>query len=150
MLGGGAPGRSCGSGVSALRLDARAPNSPPQLGSSSEAAASPLHRSNASDDHHVHCVTCGTALARSSDSIEVVGKHEHVFINPHGLIFRIRCYATAVNVVQVGVPSADFSWFAGMLWQVTQCTGCRSHVGWEFCGQSNRFQTFISDQMLEC
>jgi len=37
----------------------------------------------------LNCARCGKKVARSSDRIEVHDRHEHTFINPVGVIYRI-------------------------------------------------------------
>jgi hypothetical protein len=67
-----------------------------------------------------------------SRCITVAGSHEHVFANPYGMVFRLGCFAAAPGVVGLGVPSSDFTWFAGTVWQIVVCAACGAHLGWRY------------------
>lgn len=97
----------------------------------------------------VVCRACGIGLAASADATTVGGHHHHSFINPEGYIYRVRCFTKVRNVVTVGIPSSDFTWFAGHTWLVLACATCACHVGWQFDSESSKFFALIADRIAE-
>ena len=81
---------------------------------------------------NLYCIHCGNAITREDQRIPVQGKHQHVFSNPHGIIFRIGCFATAPGCGQVGTATEEWTWFPGYAWQIALCLGCGSHLGWHY------------------
>jgi hypothetical protein len=100
-------------------------------------------------DRILVCVRCGRPITTAGDRIEVDGTHEHTQINPHGFIWTFGCFAQAPGCVPVGAPSREFAWFAGTTWQIEQCGGCRTHLGWQFTSPDRRFHGLISDRIVE-
>lgn len=82
------------------------------------------------------CKSCGEKICPESARSHVQGKHQHAFFNPHGLVFDIGCFRTAPGCVAIGRPSAEFTWFAGYAWRVALCSGCLTHLGWRYEGES--------------
>jgi hypothetical protein len=95
------------------------------------------------------CATCDSPIARRSDILEVNGKHEHTFINPLGVIYRIRCFSAATGIDEVGEPSDEFTWFRGYCWRVAICRNCSNHIGWTFTSSSSQFYGLIAEQISE-
>jgi hypothetical protein len=95
----------------------------------------------------VRCIACLTPLADTADATRVDGHHHHSFVNPHGFIYRIRCYAAARNVSMHGTPSDAFTWFRGFTWTIIDCTACATHVGWRFEGTASTFFALIADKV---
>jgi hypothetical protein len=91
----------------------------------------------------LECLHCNQKVTKTSDRVEVDGKHLHSFINPAGVIYRIGCFGSAVGVVEVGEASAVFTWFAGNVWRVALCVGCERHLGWGFHGGESQFYGLV-------
>lgn len=97
----------------------------------------------------LQCLHCNQKVTRTSDRIEVDGKHLHSFINPAGVIYRIGCFGSAVGVVEVGEASDVFTWFAGHVWRAALCLGCERHLGWGFHGGEAQFFGLVLAQLRE-
>ena len=95
------------------------------------------------------CAQCGRRIARDADRIEVNDKHEHTFINPAGVIYKIGCFSSAPGVSEVGPASAEFAWFRGHLWRCVCCSDCETHLGWTFTSDAARFVGLILDQLSD-
>ncbi|XCN75133.1 MAG: cereblon family protein [Candidatus Electrothrix aestuarii] len=80
----------------------------------------------------IRCRTCLTPLTAKDQAISKQGRHEHVFFNPSGITFEIRCFQDALGCLVKGKPTGEFSWFSGYLWQYALCMNCRTHIGWFF------------------
>ncbi len=89
---------------------------------------------NATDDG-IYCATCGYMVTRARWRLSMNG-HEHVLFNPAGQVFRVLCYREATGAVDRGVPTDEFSWFKGYLWNFALCRRCGNHLGWRFTGDS--------------
>jgi len=95
----------------------------------------------------LECLHCNQKVTRTSDRVEVDGKHLHSFINPAGVIYRIGCFGSATGVVEVGEASGVFTWFAGHAWRVALCLGCERHLGWGFHGGESQFYGLVLAQL---
>lgn len=95
----------------------------------------------------VRCLTCGTILAEAADATHIDGHHHYSFINPHGFMYRIRCYAAARNISLRGTPSSEFAWFPGYTWTTIECAVCSTHVGWRFDGTTSTFFALIAESI---
>jgi hypothetical protein len=95
------------------------------------------------------CAACGQAVTHPRLRIEVNGAHEHTFINPEGVIYRIGAFSAASGAVDVGPPSTYFSWFAGHAWRVAICKRCTVHLGWSFRAEGSRFVGLILERLRE-
>lgn len=84
-------------------------------------------------DDGIYCSACGFMVTRARWRLSVDG-HEHVFFNPAGRVFRILCFREATGIVDRGVPTDEFTWFKGYLWNFGLCRGCGAHMGWRFTG----------------
>jgi len=97
----------------------------------------------------LECLHCNQKVTKVSDRIEANGKHEHSFINPAGVIYRIGCFAAAAGVLEVGEPSAHFSWFSGCVWRIALCVRCERHLGWGFHGGEASFFGLVLAELKE-
>ena len=107
-----------------------------------------------SDESHapiqwLNCIRCDHKIALMSDRLEVSDKHEHTFINPAGVIYRVGCFTMAPGAVEVGDASGEFAWFRGHLWRCLCCRGCELHLGWSFISSASKFCGLILDQLCE-
>ena len=84
------------------------------------------------DEKVLRCRACEAEVARDDDRIEMSGAHAHTFVNPHGHVFEIGCFARAPGCAAIGPPSAFFSWFPGYTWRMAVCGNCHAHLGWSF------------------
>lgn len=83
-------------------------------------------------DDAIKCAACGHRITSRDLRIDVAGTSAHVFVNPHGLVFELVCFAAAPGVVELASPETAFSWFPGYSWQIVACAKCRAHVGWRY------------------
>lgn len=97
----------------------------------------------------LECLYCNQKITRTSDRVQVDGKHLHSFINPAGVIYRIGCFGSATGVVEVGEQSDVFTWFAGHVWRVALCVGCEQHLGWGFHAGESQFYGLVLAQLRE-
>ena len=95
------------------------------------------------------CAECRQRITTDAARIVVDGHHEHTFANPYGYAYHIGCFVTAVGLVGVGLPSAEFAWFAGRTWQIETCARCRAHLGWLFRGTGDSFHALILEGLIE-
>ncbi len=89
------------------------------------------------------CARCSKPITREDQRIAVQDRHEHVFLNPTGLIFRIGCFATAPGCVSIGPATLEHTWFPGYRWQIALCAGCGEHLGWRYRGDADSFYGLI-------
>jgi hypothetical protein len=97
----------------------------------------------------LNCVRCGSKVARCNDRVQVNDKHEHTFINPVGVIYRIGCFSASPGAFEVGQASSEFAWFRDYVWRCLCCAGCEVHLGWSFTQDAARFCGLILDQLSE-
>jgi len=97
----------------------------------------------------LNCVHCGRKIVRANDRIEVNAKHEHTFINPAGVIYKIGCFSSAPGAAEFGPSSAEFAWFRGHVWRCLCCSDCETHIGWTFTADATHFCGLIFDQLSE-
>lgn len=96
------------------------------------------------------CRQCLQVITHRSHQIIINGSHEHTFANPHGIVFEIGCFKSAVGCGYVGHPTDEFSWFKGFMWQIAVCGSCLTHVGWLFTSSSiDGFIGLILDRIME-
>jgi hypothetical protein len=95
------------------------------------------------------CAECLQAVTTRAAQIEMSGSHAHTFANPHGLVFRIGCFAVAPGCQEASEASTEFTWFPGYAWQVATCRGCAGHLGWLFRSTDSRFHGLILDRLAE-
>jgi hypothetical protein len=95
------------------------------------------------------CRACRTTITRPELGVEINGSHSHVFFNPHGLVFELGCFATAVNLRTAGPRTDEFTWFAGYHWQAVLCAGCSTLLGWRYSGWGGGFFGLIRTALDE-
>lgn len=105
-------------------------------------------QSSTEEERWARCAACGARLAPERARLEVNGAHEHEFMNPAGLRFRVACFSAAPGCVAEGEPSAVWSWFPGWAWQIALCRGCSAHVGWSFAGSASTFHGLVCDRIV--
>jgi cereblon len=54
------------------------------------------------------------------------------FPNPAGILYEILTLGDAHNLIFVGPPTTEFTWFTGYAWDVAHCAACTSHLGWRY------------------
>lgn len=95
------------------------------------------------------CRQCLVVITSQSEQISVNGSFQHTFANPHGIVFEIGCFQNARGCGCVGVPTDEFTWFAGHYWQVAVCSSCLTHVGWRFSARDRGvFFGLILDRLV--
>lgn len=79
------------------------------------------------------------------------GRHQHVFCNPHGVVFELEIYQQAPGCAAMGPDSTEFTWFPGYAWRVAVCRNCLQHLGWLFSGTAGQaaFWGLISGHLVE-
>ncbi len=117
--------------------------------STDEVSTHPLSDEAAAPIVWLNCVQCGSKVARCNDRIEVNDKHEHTFINPAGVLYRIGCFSASPGAFEVGQASSEFAWFRGYEWRCLCCAACEVHLGWTFTQGAMRFCGLILDQLSE-
>jgi len=95
------------------------------------------------------CKACRTKITRRDLAMEIEGKHEHVFFNPHGYVFELGCFASAKNIVIAGPKTDEFTWFPGYSWEVIACAGCGIQLGWRYTSHSGGFFGLILPNLME-
>jgi hypothetical protein len=78
------------------------------------------------------CRSCDSPVTTEADRIAIDGQHVHRRTNPAGIDFEFGCFVAAPGAVNVGEPTAEFSWFAGYTWIYSVCRLCTTHLGWRF------------------
>jgi hypothetical protein len=93
------------------------------------------------------CARCLGRVAPERAAIAISGAHEHGFMNPAGVHFRVACFETAPGCISDGPRSDVWTWFPGHAWQVELCRGCGRHLGWSFHGAAH-FYGLVRDWLL--
>jgi hypothetical protein len=96
------------------------------------------------DDDAIRCAACDHRITERAYRIEKSGAHEHTFVNPHGFVYHVGCYAAAPGCIQNGDPQTAFSWFPGWTWQIVSCARCRTHLGWIYRCSGEQFHGLIT------
>lgn len=94
-------------------------------------------------DDSLRCAVCDHRITERAYRSERGGAHEHTFVNPAGIEFRIGCFVAAPGCVHAGASSEAFSWFPGWRWQIALCGRCHNHVGWIFRLGGDQFHGLI-------
>ena len=97
----------------------------------------------------IRCAACDHRITDAALRIEMAGAHEHTFVNPHGFVHHIACYAAAPGCSYLGDPETAFSWFPGWSWQIAACANCRAHVGWLYRNAGEQFHGLIVAALRE-
>ncbi len=111
----------------------------------------PLSDESTATEHEARlvCAACGHFVTLPRERISIEGSHEHEFMNPAGLRFRIRCFRTAPGAAEVGEISPVWTWFPGFAWQVAICRRCTTHLGWAYVRDEQRFYGLIDERLRE-
>jgi len=96
----------------------------------------------------VRCAACGHELTRLAERIAVDGRHEHVFTNPHGIVFHVLCFRNVPGCASIGEASEEWTWFSGYAWRVAVCRSCTTHVGWSYAGGDSGFFGLIAPRVV--
>ena len=97
----------------------------------------------------VLCSQCLAVIADPDDKMSVDNSHTHIFSNAHGIVFEIGCYKTASNLINVGEPTFEWSWFPGYAWRISACGSCMTHLGWRYDSYGGTsFYGLILDRIL--
>lgn len=107
----------------------------------------PEREARSTEDRAVVCGACGHALTRESERLEVDGRHQHAFVNPHAYAFTIACYRVAPGCAGSGEASMFWSWFPGHAWRIALCSACGAHVGWSFEREGSAFYGLVVDRI---
>lgn len=101
-------------------------------------------------DKYILCRQCRRIITAQTERIEMLGAHQHVFANPHGIVYHIGCFRFASGCGYAGRPSDEFSWFKGYSWRVAVCGSCLFHLGWLFNSQDRgSFTGLILDHLIQ-
>jgi hypothetical protein len=104
---------------------------------------------SAERDAMLVCASCRNPVAHPRDGVDVGGAHSHAFVNPAGMIFRVRCFSAAPGAAGAGEESDYWTWFPGFLWQAAVCRHCFEHLGWRYRSSEATFFGLIADRLLE-
>ncbi|MFW5730911.1 MAG: cereblon family protein [Desulfonatronovibrionaceae bacterium] len=95
------------------------------------------------------CSACRTFITTEDQAISVNNFHRHVFVNPQGLIFEVRCFGRADNLTGLGPFISRFTWFPGYDWQAVICSVCHTHLGWLYTSsEKNMFLGLIAEKII--
>jgi hypothetical protein len=94
------------------------------------------------------CSLCSHHITEPENRIMVDGSFDHVFANPHGMVFEITCFSHARGCKIASMSSSEFSWFAGFTWQIAVCRYCTTHLGWFFSSGTGGFYGLILDKLI--
>lgn len=101
------------------------------------------------DEEYILCRQCLHVITSSADRIAVQGSHQHTFANPHGIVFEIGCFQSAIGCGYAGPASNEFTWFTGFNWRVAVCVSCLTHLGWLFISTGyESFHGLILDRLV--
>jgi hypothetical protein len=96
------------------------------------------------------CAFCRAIVTGREEAIAINGAWNHSFVNPHGVVYHIVCYASAPGCQADGEPTLEWTWFPGFQWQVSLCRACGSHLGWYYTsGYDQAFYGLITDRLLD-
>lgn len=96
----------------------------------------------------VLCAFCQNTITDMTQVVSVNGLHQHVFANPHGLVFEIGCFKQCQGAVPTSESSLEFSWFPGYSWRVAVCRYCNHHLGWLFGSEHSSFYGMILNCLI--
>jgi len=137
---GGAGARPCAPLMALQLVDGRSC-------ASAEVREVPDHETDKSKKN-ILCKTCGNPITSDDAGIAMNGSHEHTFMNPRGMVFRIGCFSKAAGCYIVGSPTDEYTWFPGFVWCYVVCAGCQSHLGWHYQSGGSSFFGLILDQLV--
>ena len=95
------------------------------------------------------CRQCRNHITDESHKLSIDGANRHTFANPHGFIYDISCFSSAVGCHRAGPLSDEFTWFKGYSWQAVICGDCMMHLGWFFISSGeHHFFGLIVDRLV--
>ena len=131
-------------------FELRQPQEPPDQGRRSDAETAEQDAESPQEEAYIVCKHCRQAITRKEERFSIQGAHRHTFANPHGLIFEIGCFKSAIGCGYAGPASDEFTWFAGYLWRVCFCASCLTHLGWLFTSSGgDAFHGLILERLIE-
>ncbi|CAM9918512.1 unnamed protein product [Ectocarpus sp. 4 AP-2014] len=80
------------------------------------------------------CASCDRGVAWEGDVFTLPGAEGVVgaYVNPTGYVHQTVTVRDARNLVLVGIPEEEHSWFPGYAWTCVYCAFCNEHLGWRF------------------
>ena len=96
----------------------------------------------------VLCAFCQNDISSIREGIVVNGSHDHIFANPHGLVFEVVCYNTAHGCAVCSPLTTEFTWFPGFGWRIAVCRYCAGHLGWFFQSEADSFFGLILKNLI--
>ena len=113
----------------------------------STAVPAPESREGAGAPGVIVCRNCRRHITDPSQAVSINGVHAHTFANPHGYVYDIGCFQSAVGCAIVPPSSTEFTWFSGYDWRLALCGGCDAHLGWFFSGPGSSFFGLILERL---
>jgi len=110
--------------------------------SSDEAAA------KADEKKEILCGTCGMGVTSPGYITSRQGGTEHTFTNAYGYVFRVCCFKKAEGCIAAGIPTEEFTWFNGYIWEFALCKNCHQHLGWFYRSADDSFFGLIRDSLI--
>jgi hypothetical protein len=93
------------------------------------------------------CRRCQSPVTSKAELVSIGGSRAHRRTNPNGYEFEFACFLAAPGADRRGVPTTQFSWFAGYAWCLAACRSCDVHLGWYFSGKTPGFYGLIIDRI---
>jgi len=100
------------------------------------------------EEPYILCRQCSQAITRSTERISKQGAHQHTFANPHGIVYEIGCFRSAIGCGHSGPATDEFSWFPGYEWRVAVCRSCLTHLGWVFAAGIVKSPDFVRPGLI--
>lgn len=108
-----------------------------------------LEEKLADEGGSILCRQCSHVVTNESQRITVEGAHQHTFANPHGFVYQIGCFRSAIGCGYTGSLTAEWSWFKGFRWRVAVCSSCLIQLGWLFVASSGEsFNGLILNRLI--
>lgn len=105
------------------------------------------HAEKAKNEKRLFCTTCRHPVTHQDERIIVQGGHEHIFTNPHGVVYHIGCFREAAGCAPIGGATMEYTWFKGYAWRIALCAYCRAHLGWLFQVEGGYFHGLITSRL---
>ena len=123
------------------------PPSDPNAGDPTASAVKPQAERHKNPRRRLLCAACGEIVTHEDEAIEIANEHAHVFVNPGGFIYEIRCFGRAPGCTGEGPTTDQWTWFPGYRWQVGVCALCGIQLGWIYRGADQVFFGLIDDRL---
>jgi hypothetical protein len=108
----------------------------------------PVDEPDSDREKAVLCRSCKAAVTGLNRQVFIHGKYLHTFFNPAGIVYEIRCFSQAPGCIKHGLPTDEFTWFAGYTWEYTVCANCLDHLGWFYSSSSGSFFGLINSKLI--